>query len=63
MKKILLPTMLILTTIFISGCTCIGTHIAKVEGGKKTTTGFFSFSAIDNGYPMIPYYSKFEVAE
>jgi uncharacterized protein YceK len=63
MKKISSLFIIVLTTVFISGCTCVGTHVSKVEGGKKTTTGLFAFSAIDNGYPMLPFYSKFEAAE
>lgn len=63
MKKTLALSVIILTAVFISGCTCIGTHVSKVDGGKKTTTGLFAFGAIDNGYPMLPFYSKFEAAD
>ena len=45
---------------FVSGCYCVGTHVSDVQGGRKSTTGLLSFDAIDNGYPMIPFYSKFE---
>jgi len=63
MKKLFALAIIVSTALFISGCTCVGTHVSKVEGGRKTTSGLFSFGAIDNGYPMIPLYSKFEVAE
>ena len=63
MGKLFALSAITLTTVLLSGCTCIGTHVAKVEGGTKTTSGLFSFNAIDNGYPMLPLYSKFEVAE
>jgi len=61
-KSIALPV-IILAAGLISGCTCVGTHVSKVEGGKKTTSGLFAFPAIDHGYPMLPLYSKFEAAE
>jgi uncharacterized protein YceK len=48
------------TAMTLSGCYCVGTHKSTVQGGTKTTTGLLSFDAIDNGYPMIPFYSKFE---
>lgn len=63
MRKFLALLIVVATAAFISGCTCIGTHVARVEGGKKATTGLFAFSSIDNGYPMLPFYSKFEAAE
>ncbi|MDA3926719.1 MAG: hypothetical protein PF904_18695 [Kiritimatiellae bacterium] len=63
MKKVFALSIIVLAALIISGCTCVGTHKAKIEGGTKTTSGLFSFGAIDNGYPMIPFYSKFEVSE
>jgi len=63
MTKLFTLSAIILTALFISGCTCVGTHVSKVEGGTKTTSGLFSFSGVDNGYPMLPFYSKFEVSE
>ncbi|MDD2598542.1 MAG: hypothetical protein PHO37_04880 [Kiritimatiellae bacterium] len=63
MRKLFALLIIAATAIFISGCTCVGTHVAGIEGGKKTTTGLFSFTAIDNGYPMLPFYSKFEAAQ
>ncbi|MFO7937301.1 MAG: hypothetical protein R6V06_06825 [Kiritimatiellia bacterium] len=63
MKKAITLTAMIFTAMLFSGCYCVGTHKAQVDGGKKTTTGLFSFDAIDNGYPMIPFYSKFEESE
>lgn len=63
MTKLFALTAIILTAMFVSGCYCVGTHVSQVKGGKKTTTGLLSFDAIDNGYPMIPFYSKFEVGE
>ena len=43
-----------------SGCALVSRHTAPVEGGKKTTVGILGIDAIDNGYPMIPVYQKFE---
>lgn len=63
MKKLFQLSVLTLITACLSGCYCVGTHVAPVKGGKKATTGIFAFDAIDNGYPMIPFYSKFETAE
>lgn len=44
----------------VSGCTVISRHTAPVDGGKKTTVGLIGVSTIDNGYPMIPFYSAYE---
>ena len=63
MKKLFTVAAIALTALFISGCTCVGTHQAKVEGGTRSTSGLFSFNAVDNGFPMIPLYSKFTEAE
>lgn len=63
MKKLLTLAVIAISAISLSGCHCVGTHVSKVQGGTKATTGLFSFDAIDNGYPMIPFYSKFETAE
>jgi len=63
MTKLFTLTVITLAALLLSGCYCVGTHVSKVEGGKKSTTGLFSFDAIDNGYPMIPFYSKFEAGE
>lgn len=63
MTKLFELTVITLIVICLSGCYCVGTHVAPVNGGKKATTGIFAFDAIDNGYPMIPFYSKFEAAQ
>ena len=63
MTKLFSLALIVLTVISLSGCYCVGTHVSNVQGGKKSTTGLLSFDAIDNGYPMIPFYSKFEAAE
>jgi uncharacterized protein YceK len=60
MRKFITLTVLTVTIVSLSGCYCVGTHVSDVQGGKKTTTGLLSFDAVDNGYPMIPVYSKFE---
>jgi len=63
MTKLLTLTVFVISAICLSGCYCVGTHVSNVEDGRKSTTGLISFDAIDNGYPMIPFYSKFETAE
>ena len=63
MTKLFTLTVIVLVAMCLSGCYCVGTHVSDVQGGKKSTTGLLSFDAIDNGYPMIPFYSKFETAE
>ncbi len=63
MKKFVALSVIVFAAVFISGCTCVGTHVSKVEGGKKTTSGLLAFPAIDHGYPMLPLYSKFEASE
>jgi hypothetical protein len=60
MTKLFAFIAIVVTAMFVSGCYCIGTHESNVQGGRKSTTGLLSFDAIDNGYPMIPFYSKFE---
>lgn len=63
MIKLFTLTVFVISAICLSGCYCVGTHVSDVQGGKKSTTGLLSFDAIDNGYPMIPFYSKFETEE
>ncbi len=63
MTKLFALFAIALTVASVSGCYCVGTHVSDVQGGKKTTSGLLSFDAIDNGYPMIPFYSKFEAGE
>jgi uncharacterized protein YceK len=63
MTKLFAFFAIVLTVVAVSGCYCVGTHVSDVQGGKKTTSGLLSFDAIDNGYPMIPFYSKFEAGE
>lgn len=60
MRKIvplMLATAVIITA---SGCALVSRHTAPVESGKKTTVGLFGFSAVDNGYPLIPLYTGYE---
>ncbi len=60
MTKLFALIVIAVIAIAASGCYCVGTHKSTVQGGTKTTTGLLAFDAIDNGYPMIPFYSKFE---
>jgi uncharacterized protein YceK len=43
----------------VSGCALVSRHTGPVEGGSQTTVGFLGFEAVDNGYPMLPFYKSF----
>lgn len=47
--------------VLFSGCVLVSSHTAVSDDGtgKKTAVGLIGISAIDNGYPLIPFYSRY----
>jgi uncharacterized protein YceK len=60
MQKAVALTLAAVAALMFSGCAVVGKYTGPVEGGKKTTVGLIAFDSVDNGYPMLPFYSSFE---
>ena len=60
MYKVVAMLLTVLLVVMGSGCALVSRHTAPVDDGTKTTVGLFGFGVIDNGYPMIPFYSGFD---
>ena len=62
MSKCFAVMFAILAAFLFSGCVLVSSHTAASDdgSGKKTAVGLLGFSFIDNGYPLIPFYTHFE---
>jgi hypothetical protein len=62
MSKSLAVVFAVLAAFLFSGCVLVSSHTAASDDGTgtKTAVGLFGFGAIDNGYPLIPFYSHYE---
>lgn len=63
MRKTMLVLSALLISALVSGCALVSSHTTEVEGGRKTTVGLFALDNIDNGYPVLPFYSHFSASE